>query len=583
MKTKASVTGLGLCAAVLTAGTAHAAPKDDRYYVAVQAAYMFYEDKQARVVGDANGTGGTPSFELSVGRPITDNLNVEVNFLHNRLKSTNARELTQNQLGVEAQYFFNRNQGFAPYVSMGLGYVMTDDDGLQDTYGGLFADVGIGFVQRVTESGIAVRGELRVRNEMSEDSVGSDESFTDAFFQAGIQVPFGRPSSGDSKDGDYDLGGWYVSPMIYYIAADDDRPLSSGNGFGDTSGFGGALGVGRQVTESWDAELKVAHYSIDSESGSGADDTKHTSLQGDILYHFNRNHVLNPYAVAGLAATKAELNNAINYYVTGDIGGGVKYKVMNDIALRGEVRLRIDPQDGGYTRRGGNPQLDILAGLGLNIPLGKTATPEPAPEPAPEPTPEPAPEPPKDSDNDGVTDDQDACPGTPEGTEVDAVGCEIVKQVAPEPAPEPVPQIVDTDNDGVTDGTDQCPNTRSGARIDEYGCEIPEIVVVNFAFDSDQLNSESRRKLQYVAQTMNQRSYIVAIATGHADSRGTARYNLGLSKRRAVAVKRYLIAKGVASNNIVTKWAGESSPIASNADDEGRAMNRRVEVQLMER
>ena len=70
---------------------------------------------------------------------------------------------------------------------------------------------------------------------------------------------------------------------------------------------------------------------------------------------------------------------------------------------------------------------------------------------------------------------------------------------------------------------------------------------------------------------------------GHTDSKGSDAYNMDLSVRRANAVKSYLVKKGVNPESIVTSGKGETSPVASNDTAKGRAMNRRVEINLERR
>lgn len=71
------------------------------------------------------------------------------------------------------------------------------------------------------------------------------------------------------------------------------------------------------------------------------------------------------------------------------------------------------------------------------------------------------------------------------------------------------------------------------------------------------------------------------IAVGHADAIGTDAYNQKLSVARSEAVKAYLVSKGVEKNRIYTEGKGESSPVADNKTAEGRAKNRRVEVEVI--
>ncbi|MCL4115904.1 UNVERIFIED_CONTAM: hypothetical protein GTU68_053527 [Idotea baltica] len=69
--------------------------------------------------------------------------------------------------------------------------------------------------------------------------------------------------------------------------------------------------------------------------------------------------------------------------------------------------------------------------------------------------------------------------------------------------------------------------------------------------------------------------------TGHTDSKGDAEYNMGLGRSRAVVIRDYLVSKGVTRNKVVVRSEGETSPVATNATSEGRAQNRRTELQII--
>lgn len=171
-----------------------------------------------------------------------------------------------------------------------------------------------------------------------------------------------------------------------------------------------------------------------------------------------------------------------------------------------------------------------------------------------------------DSDGDGVNDDKDRCPGTPKGVTVDADGCGI-----------------DSDGDGVADYEDACPGTPRGNRVDTRGCEfITKITVpgVNFDFDRATLKDSAKAILDDAAAQINRNANAVKSVnvTGYTDSTGPEAYNQALSERRANSVKSYLEGKGV--SNVSAKGAGESNPIADNKTREGRAMNRRVEIDV---
>ena len=73
----------------------------------------------------------------------------------------------------------------------------------------------------------------------------------------------------------------------------------------------------------------------------------------------------------------------------------------------------------------------------------------------------------------------------------------------------------------------------------------------------------------------------VIIAVGHTDWIGTVAYNQKLSVRRAEAVKAYLVSKGIEKNRVYTEGKGKSQPIADNRTAEGRAKNRRVEIEVV--
>ena len=73
----------------------------------------------------------------------------------------------------------------------------------------------------------------------------------------------------------------------------------------------------------------------------------------------------------------------------------------------------------------------------------------------------------------------------------------------------------------------------------------------------------------------------VIIAVGHTDSVGSDAYNQKLSVRRAESVKAYLVSKGIEKNRIYTEGKGEKQPVADNKTSEGRAKNRRVEIEVV--
>ncbi len=103
----------------------------------------------------------------------------------------------------------------------------------------------------------------------------------------------------------------------------------------------------------------------------------------------------------------------------------------------------------------------------------------------------------------------------------------------------------------------------------------------HFDFDKSVLKPEGKAKLDDLVGKLKAVNLEVIIAIGHTDSIGSDAYNKKLSQRRADAVKAYLVSKGIEANRIYTEGKGESQPIADNKTKEGRAKNRRVEIEVV--
>ena len=102
-----------------------------------------------------------------------------------------------------------------------------------------------------------------------------------------------------------------------------------------------------------------------------------------------------------------------------------------------------------------------------------------------------------------------------------------------------------------------------------------------FDFDKSTLKSEGRQRLDLLASRLMDSVVQVVVALGHTDSMGTQAYNQQLSEKRARAVADYLSNKGIPNEKIFTEGRGGSQPIASNSSEAGRALNRRVEIEVV--
>ncbi|MGV8842354.1 MAG: OmpA family protein [Pseudomonas sp.] len=129
-------------------------------------------------------------------------------------------------------------------------------------------------------------------------------------------------------------------------------------------------------------------------------------------------------------------------------------------------------------------------------------------------------------------------------------------EAAPEPMPEPMP-------------------------VEEPAEVVRVELDVKFDFDKAQVKEESYGDIKSLADFMNQYPQTNTTVEGHSDSVGTDAYNQGLSEKRAEAVREVLVNQyGVEGQRVNSAGYGETRPVADNATDSGRAINRRVEAQV---
>ncbi|OOG35929.1 outer membrane protein OmpA [Polaromonas sp. A23] len=102
-----------------------------------------------------------------------------------------------------------------------------------------------------------------------------------------------------------------------------------------------------------------------------------------------------------------------------------------------------------------------------------------------------------------------------------------------------------------------------------------------FDFDKSVLKPEGKAKLDDLVGKIKGINLEVIIAVGHTDAVGSDSYNQKLSVKRSEAVKAYLVSKGIEKNRVYTEGKGEKQPVADNKTSEGRAKNRRVEIEVV--
>jgi OOP family OmpA-OmpF porin len=254
------------------------------------------------------------------------------------------------------------------------------------------------------------------------------------------------------------------------------------------------------------------------------------ALSLDMLAVGNRGGIVSPYIGLGLGAVRTDykLNGGgdpgydTRLAVETEIGLMVKMWESGDktskLSLRPELKMRwADP--GNYNLK------DYLYMVGVQYSFGGSPVAAPIPvaavAPPPPPPPPPAPPPPP-----------------------------------PPPAPPPEPAF---------------PAAKASITIEG----------VNFAFNKADLTADSRPILDGVADGLKKHPRVRVEIQGHTDSIGKPAYNLKLSQRRAESVRSYLVMDGVPDDQLVAKGYGETQPVASNKDEEGRAKNRRVVMYVL--
>ncbi len=200
-----------------------------------------------------------------------------------------------------------------------------------------------------------------------------------------------------------------------------------------------------------------------------------------------------------------------------------------------------------------------------------------------------------DTDGDGIQDSEDKCPnvagiaafaGCPD---TDGDGVEDALDKCPNAAGKPeMAGCPDTDGDGVNDADDKCP-TLAGT-IENSGCPVVNQAVqkriaaaakqINFETGSDVLTQASYKSLDVIVAGLVADSALKADINGHTDNVGDVVKNKELSKKRAAAVQKYLVSKGVGVSRLKSEGFGSEQPIADNKTVAGKAKNRRVEVKF---
>jgi len=341
------------------------------------------------------------------------------------------------------------------------------------------------------------------------------------------------------------------------------------------------LGIGYNITERWGIEA-LFNFVADAER-IDTTGTKHDvdgfvyRLEG--LYHFMPENRLVPYLALGVGdiTLDSDPGRSESTFAAG-YGAGLKYFLSENVALRLDARHLI-AFDQGIDESEQTDNNFLYTG-GLVFLIGGE---KPAPAAAPTP---------RDTDGDGVTDDRDKCPKTPKGVAVDKAGCPLdddkdgvadyLDKCPKTPKGAPVDATgcpLDSDGDGIFDYLDECPGTPKGVMVDDVGCTLKFTLYIEFDFDKADIRPEYFGDLANAAEFIEKYPAPKILVAGHTDNIGEDDYNMELSQRRANAVRQYLIDNySLDPGKLVAKGYGETQPVADNNTEEGRQMNRRVEI-----
>ena len=303
---------------------------------------------------------------------------------------------------------------------------------------------------------------------------------------------------------------WYLTGSTGFNLQDSARTTN------DTPFIG--LGLGKFISPNWSVDGEL-NYQLPNFDANRDQNWSQYGISLDLRRHFiSEGRDWNPYVVAGLGYQRAEEEfdafpspNSPGRREDGNlaakVGVGLQTTLEKRVGVRAELAYRADFDDSSVAAPNESWFGDVLATVGVVIPLG------PAPVAAVAPPP-PAP--------------------------------------APTPAPPPVPAPITIDLNGV-----------------------------NFDFDKSTLRPDAVAILGEATEILKRYPDLRVEVAGHTDSVGTAAYNQGLSERRAKAVYDYLTSNGIDSSRLAGPVGyGLTRPIDTNETKEGRARNRRTELNV---
>jgi OOP family OmpA-OmpF porin len=333
---------------------------------------------------------------------------------------------------------------------------------------------------------------------------------------------------------------WYLTGSAGFNLQDGDRGTRNAPFLG--------LGIGKFLSDNWSLDAELNHQNPNFDDNQDLNWSQY-GVSLDLRRHFiTEGRAWNPYIVGGLGYQRSEEEfdafpsvNSPGEREDGNLAAKIGVGMQGDMGrfgVRTELAYRYDFDDQSVAAPEEDGFGDILASVGIIVPLGA----EPA---------EAAPPPPPSAPNCADSDD---------------------------------------DGDGVNNCDDKCPGSQAGQTIGPDGCPVPvsiDLKGVNFDYDKSTLRPDAVQILTEANEILKRYPELKVEVAGHTDSKGTDAYNQKLSERRAQAVYDYLTSNGIDASRLVGPVGyGESRPIAPNTNEdgsdnpEGRAKNRRTELNV---
>ena len=377
------------------------------------------------------------------------------------------------------------------------------------------------------------------------------------------------------------------------------------------------IGVSKYVGSGFSLGARGSLNRIDKWGDQSVDDLSHYAVDGTIKYAFLKNTVIDPFVEIGggytwideIGAGTVNGGVGVNVWFTENIGltlqtaykhafedyGAKHFQHLAGLAIK--FGGTDTDGDGIYDKDDACPEIAGLAAFngcpdadGDGIEDSKDACPNEAGSKELNGCP--------DADGDGVADKDDKCPneaglaslaGCPDA---DKDGVADKDDACPNeagPAANKGCPYQDKDGDGVLDKDDKCPNV--AGTVANQGCpEVTEAVqkklndyarTILFDTGKSSIKAESTSVMVDIINILNEYPTAKFTVEGHTDSVGSNTLNQKLSESRALAVKEFLVSKGVDAFRLSAIGYGEDKPIATNNTAKGRAENRRVEINLV--